>query len=514
MPEGMKIQMHYDTDPSPLLPKMIGDPEGMLMDDSLDGGTGTGPPSVGSGDLPAPVPIATPTSGKKKASSKKQVVTGYILYSGDVRRGITAKYPDSSFGEISRIVGNEWRNLGAQEKQMYEEKAARMNEENAAKLAATAAAAAGEGGSGFTPSASNTSLNQSLQHQQDSSSSSSPAPMGTPGGLPGGCPGGGGAAGTNTAANGTPVDAVFECLWDHCDWQFEDQTDLIDHCIQEPNGHVHQYFQANPDAEFQCQWKGCGRLKKQAAPFPSVQRLARHVKEVHIHKGNGRSIAPHDRSRNFVASRRQLMTPTRHFTPASTYGNYQMQSPHSHHSPFAHAISGLLVPGGGGGTGAQGQPGHPVPPHLLNSSNSNSSNSSAFSRQTPSPLAHGTVVSSTGSLGGACATTHLTTTARPMEPIFVSVPPRPQRLLHSEAYIKYIEGLQADNKYISQWERHLKATPENTRSVGAGGEGALGRLPGHWLANGAGDHGSILNALWTLRDFMLRDALNISRMEY
>ena len=27
----------------------------------------------------------------------------------------------------------------------------------------------------------------------------------------------------------------------------------------------------------------------------------------------------------------------------------------------------------------------------------------------------------------------------PPEPMFVSVPPRPQRLLHSEAYIRYIE---------------------------------------------------------------------------
>ncbi|XP_071450417.1 protein polybromo-1 isoform X3 [Hetaerina americana] len=520
LPEGMKIQMHYDTDlllkdPSPLLPKMVGDPEGIMMDDSLDGGTGTGPPSVGSGDMPVSIPISTPSSGKKKAPSKKQV-SGYILYSGDVRRGIAAKFPDSSFGEISRIVGNEWRNLCAQDKQIYEEKAARINEETAAKMAAMAAAA-GETGSILNQTTpTTTSSNQSLQHQQDSSSSSSPAPQGAPGGLPGGgCPGGSGGASGNTNTNGNPADLVYECLWDHCDWQFEDQTDLTDHCIQEPNGHVQQYFVANPDADFQCQWKGCGRLKKQAAPFPSVQRLARHVKEVHIQKGNGRPIPPHDRNRNYMASRRQLMTPTRHFNPASTYGNYQMQSPHSHHSPFAHAISGLLVPGGGGSgstVGPQGQPGHAVPPHLLNSSNSNSSNSSAFSRQTPSPLAHGTVVTSTGPLAGA--TTHISATARHLEPIFVSVPPRPQRLLHSEAYIKYIEGLQADNKYISQWERHLKATPENTRSVGAGGEGALGRLPGHWLANGAGDHGSILNALWTLRDFMLRDALSISRTDY
>lgn len=53
--------------------------------------------------------------------------------------------------------------------------------------------------------------------------------------------------------------------------------------------------------EYQCQWRGCGRLKKSVPPFPSVQRLARHVKEVHILKSNGRMIPPSERSRNFVA---------------------------------------------------------------------------------------------------------------------------------------------------------------------------------------------------------------------
>lgn len=47
--------------------------------------------------------------------------------------------------------------------------------------------------------------------------------------------------------------------------------------------------------EFQCQWRGCGRTKKSVPPFPSVQRLARHVKEVHILKSNGRIIPPSER---------------------------------------------------------------------------------------------------------------------------------------------------------------------------------------------------------------------------
>lgn len=38
---------------------------------------------------------------------QKKIVTGYILYSGDVRKGIAADNPTCSFGEVSRMVGNE-----------------------------------------------------------------------------------------------------------------------------------------------------------------------------------------------------------------------------------------------------------------------------------------------------------------------------------------------------------------------------------------------------------------------
>ena len=46
------------------------------------------------------------------------------------------------------------------------------------------------------------------------------------------------------------------------------------------------------------------------------------------------------------------------------------------------------------------------------------------------------------------------------EPLFHSVPPRPQRLLHSEAYIKYIEGLNKDSRSMCNWDRQLNANQE------------------------------------------------------
>ena len=44
---------------------------------------------------------------------------------------------------------------------------------------------------------------------------------------------------------------------------------------------------------------------------------------------------------------------------------------------------------------------------------------------------------------------------QPSTPMFVSPPPKPQRLLHSEAYLKYIEGLRADSSTISKWDQTL-----------------------------------------------------------
>ena len=35
------------------------------------------------------------------------------------------------------------------------------------------------------------------------------------------------------------------------------------------------------------------------------------------------------------------------------------------------------------------------------------------------------------------------------------------------------------------------------------------RLPVQWLGNGKGQHADLKSALWSLRDLMLRDALNI-----
>ncbi|XP_035131679.1 protein polybromo-1 isoform X24 [Callithrix jacchus] len=93
---------------------------------------------------------------------------------------------------------------------------------------------------------------------------------------------------------------------------------------------------------------------------------------------------------------------------------------------------------------------------------------------------------------------------QPTTPIFVAPPPKTQRLLHSEAYLKYIEGLSAESNSISKWDQTLAA---RRRDVHLSKE-QESRLPSHWLKS-KGAHTTMADALWRLRDLMLRDTLNI-----
>ena len=95
---------------------------------------------------------------------------------------------------------------------------------------------------------------------------------------------------------------------------------------------------------------------------------------------------------------------------------------------------------------------------------------------------------------------------KPIEHLFVQ-PPRPNRLLYTDTYIKYIERLKPEHKHVTNWEKQLNATQENTLNCDAN------KLPTGWLKNGVGYHGTATNALWALRSYMLSDALNLSRLD-
>ncbi|XP_073430413.1 protein polybromo-1 isoform X3 [Dendrobates tinctorius] len=271
---------------------------------------------------------STPKSGKnssKKEGGKRKInMSGYILFSSEMRAVIKAQHPDYSFGELSRLVGTEWRNLEATKKADYEERAAKVAEQQERERAA-----------------------QQQQQQQQQQNSSPRA--------------------------GTPVGALMGVV--------------------------------PPPTPM-------GMLNPQMTPTSGV--LAQGVSTM-------------------------------------------VGSPAAGNNPYNQQMS-LLI-----------QPGQQAPPPYPGQA------------QSSQPVMQ-----------------------QPTTPIFVAPPPRTQRLLHSEAYLKYIEGLTAESNCISKWDQTLSA---RRRDVHLSKE-QESRLPSHWLKS-KGAHTTMANALWRLRDLMLRDTLNI-----
>lgn len=67
------------------------------------------------------------TQPKLNAKSK----SGYILFSAEVRKRVMNENPDAGFGEVSKIVGIEWKRLSDSQKRQYETRAQFIAEERA-----------------------------------------------------------------------------------------------------------------------------------------------------------------------------------------------------------------------------------------------------------------------------------------------------------------------------------------------------------------------------------------------
>ncbi|XP_037653875.1 protein polybromo-1 isoform X3 [Choloepus didactylus] len=268
---------------------------------------------------PQSTPKSVKGSAKKEGSKRKINMSGYILFSSEMRAVIKAQHPDYSFGELSRLVGTEWRNLETAKKAEYEERAAKVAEQQERERAA--------------------------QQQQPSASPRA----------------------------GTPVGALMGVV--------------------------------PPPTPM-------GMLNQQLTPVAGVMN---------------QGVAP---------------------------------------------IVGTPAPGGspyGQQVGVLGPPGQQAPP--------------------PYPGPHPAVPP---------------VIQQPTTPMFVAPPPKTQRLLHSEAYLKYIEGLSAESSSISKWDQTLAARRCDVHLS----KEQESRLPSHWLKS-KGAHTTMADALWRLRDLMLRDTLNI-----
>lgn len=77
------------------------------------------------------------------------------------------------------------------------------------------------------------------------------------------------------------------------------------------------------------------------------------------------------------------------------------------------------------------------------------------------------------------------------------------------SFSRYIEGLQNDTRYITPWEKTIKANQEATPTVD------LTKLPTQWLGAKAQEKPEeVVNALWQLRNHMMKDVLQIQKNYY
>lgn len=237
----------------------------------------------------------------------------------------------------------------------------------------------------------------------------------------------------------------------------------MEHAVSEGVGCVQRYFNQlsgqNEPIVYHCLWRNCIRAKRNQPPLPNIQRLVKHVREVHVVKAPGKIVQPQDRGKNYVSSTRKHLQSSNNTVTTQVQQSQQVVY---HHQAAQQVITTPISTG-----------------------------SPQMNYLNQQPVQHQQNV--------------ISYVSAPAEPLFVTVPPRPQRVLHSEAYIRYIEGLQNNSTYVGHFKKTLKATRETLSSD-------TSRLPTHWLGEKAKEKPEeVVDAIWNLRNLMWRDALALSR---
>lgn len=80
-----------------------------------------------SADLLASTPVEkcslNTRRGRNADAPKRQLLTGYIIYASEIRKQVIDKNPNQNFGDISRLVGNEWKALPHDIRSKYDQRA-------------------------------------------------------------------------------------------------------------------------------------------------------------------------------------------------------------------------------------------------------------------------------------------------------------------------------------------------------------------------------------------------------
>ncbi|UMM10116.1 hypothetical protein L5515_000033 [Caenorhabditis briggsae] len=490
-----------------------------MMDDDTDGSesvtSSSHPPRHVKEETPAPVTAATSSSppetplesGGDVAATVAAVAnqtastpvtpkavkskSGYILFSAEVRKRIMHENPDSGFGDVSRIVGVEWKKLSEEQKKHYELRAEVVAVEKAKQDAIKA-------------------------HQAMTL-------------LPGQV-------------------RIYACKWAACDTQYDTETALLEHVIQH---HTSQIIM-DSDQQFVCMWMTCLRNRKDGKPFPSLPRLHRHIKEKHM-PTSAKTIHQTQLGKNFYRVMSAPGEPTR--VSHQPYGNAPTGPPQTMQAPpqQVHHVNGHHQNGtvgqhlqaqlmNGGGLHQQQhvdhshhqqqqhyQPGHSAQQNGMYQQGPSSSQQHHHPQhpqqqhpqhqqyhQGPPPLPPQQQQMMQMQQGQQPQQQQMQqvpqiadvgrTVVRCVVPAFIAPPNQihTKRVLHSEAYLKYIESLaQNRQKSVSRWEKNLGSTIRNTQP------NPNARPPTNWIrrteaGRPVAREEDVTKALWRLRDELLK----------
>ncbi|KAK0426173.1 hypothetical protein QR680_009571 [Steinernema hermaphroditum] len=456
--------------------------------------------STGSGENTPNKDLAAWLAVQPKLNSKSK--SGYILFSAEIRKRIMNENPEAGFGEVSKIVGIEWKKLSDEEKKQYEVRAQYISDERA-KLAAS------------TPS------QKALQPGQV---------------------------------------RVFMCRWQLCDWQFDCEEGLYDHLKT-----AHTSLIVDGENQYVCLWASCIKYRKEGKPFPSLPRLHRHIKEKHL-PTTARPIFPNQRNKNYYVYQPPNLTNATPGAAAQMTGKFinhpygmPLSTAHSTAQGPTTVVTGqqIIV----NGHPQTIPPGHAViqaggvPPRMISAqmpvkqvlkvipSTSTGQGGpaivySAAGQQLPSGsqvqyVQHTAVVQQQYSSDPS--TSHqpqqVQQVHHPQQVIIVQdparavLPQRPEpvfvpppnsvhvkRVLHSEIYLRYIESMSHGKRqrHVSKWDRNLSANPRNTAPTRT--------LPYHWLkgANLQGERPreeDVVRGLWRLRTELMSATLDVECRE-
>lgn len=505
--------------PSPLILDQLNQPPSMAVACVMAAANGQTTPVADFGPRLAPAPPQSPDvgqlafmevgldrSGKKRKLRKPP--SGYVIYAGEVRKKLLQDRPDAPFGEISREVGLMWRQMPSHERDIYERKAQvikrRMEEQETQQKARMQ---------------EQEKFMQIHHHELVSHGDPHHVAIGT---------------GMSTAINQAPVQ-----LQTPGTAQPATQSNSLS--VSAPHhaaAGAMQFYQATPGA----------------LGTPSVIQLM-HTTTTPSTAANGvvgpASMQPRPGmiESTLVAGATVLTNAMSHAPVLATTGGQQViyqfagqqapglaasaaspnvslggpqvilthpqvtgQHPHHQHQttpsqPFA------VLPTQPPPQSRQ----HAIPPQQVQVVQQLNS--------TTVEVSHATVVN--GGSGGTTAVVSQPITAttiqpqaappaaaaiaappRAPSPLFVSVPPRTSRVLHSEIYQRYIDRLRRNTPCLSDWKKQISITMESLPP--------MTHQQQQQLASSFLDtpqlhsyHGAIADALWSLRDNLLKDSLNI-----